>query len=243
MSVRLRFLGTGNAFADGGRSHAAILVSAPEGRILLDCGGTSLPPLRLACDPTEIGSVAITHLHGDHFGGLPYLVMQQKFSPRKAPLLIGGPPSLEKRYLASALALYADFYNTPISFEVRFTVLGERPVRLGAADVSAHPVEHVPESEPHGLRVRIGGKLIAYSGDAKWGAALPVLADGADLFICEATTYDRPDPVHISATELMQHRGELRCARVITTHLGSESIAHLSSFGVEHAEDGMEIVL
>jgi ribonuclease BN (tRNA processing enzyme) len=243
VSVGVHFLGTGNAFADGGRSHAAILVSAPEGRILLDCGGSSLPPLRRVCDPTTIDAIAVTHLHGDHFGGLPYFVMQQKFAPRTRPLLIGGPPSLENRYLDSAIALYADFYNTPIGFEIRFTVLGERPVRLGPAEVSAHPVEHVPESEPHGLRVRIGGKLIGYSGDAKWSAALPLLADGADLFICEATTYDRPDPVHISAKELMQHRGELRCSRVITTHLGSESIAHLASFGVEHAEDGMEIEL
>ncbi len=243
MTVRLHFLGTGNAFADGGRSHAAILVSAPEGRILLDCGGTSLPPLRRVCDPTSIDAVYITHLHGDHFGGLPYLVMQQKFSPRTKPLIVGGPPSLERRYLDSAISLYADFYATPIRFEIPFTVLTPAPVRLGPAEVSAHPVEHVPESEPHGLRVRIGGTLIAYSGDAKWSAAIPPLAEGADLFICETTTYERRDPVHMSAVELVAHRGELRCARVIATHLGQESIDHLSSFGIEHAEEGMEIEL
>src|SRR6266511_3159573 len=240
---KVTILGTGNAFADGGRSHACILVTAPEGRILLDCGGSSLPPLRRVCDPTEIDAVAITHLHGDHFGGLPFLAMQQKYAPRTRDLLIGGPPSLERRYKDAALALYTDFYDTPMPYEIRFTVLGPRPLRFGPAEVSAHPVEHVAVSEPHGLRVRIGGRLIAYSGDARWSAALPPLAEGADLFICETTTYSRPDPVHLSATELVAHRGELRCDRVIATHLGSESIAHLAEFGVEHAEDGMEIAL
>ena len=243
MTVRVDFLGTGNAFADGGRSHACILVSAPEGRILLDCGGSALPPIRRVCDPTEIEAVAVTHLHGDHFGGLPYLAMQQKYAPRTRPLLVGGPPSLERCYRDAALALYRDFDDTPWPFELRFTVLGARPVRLGPAEVSAHPVEHVPKSEPHGLRVRIGGRLIAYSGDARWSSALPALADGADLFVCETTTFDRPDPVHLSEAELRAHRSELRCERVIATHLGSQSIEHLSAFGVEHAEDGMTIEL
>lgn len=243
MSVRLTFLGTGNAFADGGRSHACILVSAPEGRILLDCGGTALPPLRRVCDPSEIDAVAITHLHGDHFGGLPYLAMQQKYAPRSRPLVVGGPPSLAKRYEEAALALYADFYNTPLPYELRFTVLGATPTRLGPAEVTAHPVEHVVESEPHGLRVRVGGKLIAYSGDARWSGALPALADGADLFICEATYFGTPDPVHLSQGELIEHRDELRCGRVIATHLGANSIANIASFGIEHAEDGMEVEL
>lgn len=243
MSVSVTFLGTGNAFADGGRSHACILVSAPGGRILLDCGGSALPPLRRACDPNEIDAVAITHLHGDHFGGLPFLAMQQKYAPRTRPLLIAGPPSLERRFMDACLALYSDFFATPLPYDIEFTVLGEAATRLGPAEVVALPVEHVPVSEPHGFRVRVGATLIAYSGDARWSDALPKLADGADLFICETTTYSTPDPVHLSAKELVAHRNELRCDRVLATHLGRESIENLRSFGVEHADDGMVVEL
>lgn len=243
MTVSLTFLGTGNAFADGGRSHACILVSAREGRILLDCGGSALPPLRRACDPSDVDAVAITHLHGDHFGGLPFLAMQQKYAPRGRPLLLGGPPSLERLFMDATRALYSDFFDTPLPYDIRFTVLTSTPARLGPAEVMALPVEHVPASEPHGLRVRIGGKLIAYSGDARWSDALPRLADGADLFICETTTYSIPDPVHLSAKEVVAHRSELRCERVIATHLGRESIEHLGDLGVEHAEDGMVVEL
>ncbi len=243
MTVEVRFLGTGDAFASGGRSHACILVTAPEGRILLDCGGSSLPAIVRTCDPGTIDAVAVTHLHGDHFGGLPYLVLQQKYAPRMRPLLVGGPPSLEERYLASMRALYADFFHSPCPFEVGWTILGPIPTRLGPAEISAHPVEHVPASEPHGFRVRIGGKLIAYSGDARWSPALHMLADGADLFISETTTYSVPDPVHLSAKELAAHRDELRCARLVATHLGKDSVAHVASLGLEHAEDGMAIEL
>ncbi len=243
MGIRLTFLGTGNAFSDGGRSHACILVRATEGTILLDCGGTAFSPLRAACDPSEIDAVAITHLHGDHFGGLPYLAMQQKYAPRTRPLPVGGPPSLERRTMDATRALYADFFATPLPYELRFLVLDATSTRLGPAEVSAHRVDHVPDSEPHGLRVRIGGKLIAYSGDARWSQALPPLADGADLFVCETTTFAQPDPVHLSHRELVAHRGELRCGRVVATHLGAESIERLASFEVEHADDGMTIEL
>lgn len=241
MSVEVRFLGSGNAFAAGGRGHACILVTAPEGRILLDCGGSALPAITGACDPATIDAVAITHLHGDHFGGLPFLAMEQQYAGRTRPLVIGGPPSLGARFLEVASALYVDYFDTPFPYELSFLTLHETPKRLGPALVEAHPVVHSPSSEPHGLRVRIGGKLIAYSGDAAWSDALPRLADGADLFICEATTRSTRDPVHLSAQELVQHRSELRAKRVIATHLGAESLANLASLGIEHAEDGLAL--
>jgi len=238
VSVEVRFLGSGNAFAAGGRGHACIMVTATEGRILLDCGGSALPAITAACDPSTIDAVAITHLHGDHFGGLPYLVLQQKYAPRSRPLALGGPPSLGARFLQVADGLYPDFLDDPLPFDLEFTTLHEVPVQLGPAQVSAHPVLHIPASEPHGLRVRVGGKLIAYSGDAAWSDALPALADGADLFICEATTYSTHDPAHVSARELAGHRDELRCRRIVVTHLGDESLANRRGIDFDVAEDG-----
>lgn len=241
MSVEVRFLGSGNAFAAGGRGHACILVTAPEGRILLDCGGSALPAITGACDPATVDAVAITHLHGDHFGGLPFLAMEQQYAGRTKPLDVGGPPSLGARFLEVASALYVDYFDKPFPYELNFITLHDTPKRLGPAEVTAHPVTHVASSEPHGLRVRIGGRLIAYSGDAAWSDALPRLADGADLFICEATTYSTNDPVHLSALELVAHRDELRAKRIVVTHLGAESLANLGSLGIEHAADGMTI--
>jgi len=171
-----------------------------------------------------------------------YLAMEAKYAPRTAPLVFAGPRSLERRFKDASLALFDDFYRD-LPFDLTFRVLGDRPTRLGPADVTAHPVEHVPGSEPHGLRVRVDGKLIAYSGDARWSDALPRLADGADLFICEATYYSISDPVHLSAKDLLAHRNELRCGRIVVTHLGKDSLTNLASLGMDHAEDGMTIDL
>ncbi len=44
----------------------------------------------------------------------------------------------------------------------------------------------------------VDGKLLAYSGDAAWTEALVEVADGADLFICEAYVFDKLVDCHVS---------------------------------------------
>jgi ribonuclease BN (tRNA processing enzyme) len=244
MTVKIRFLGTGNAFADGGRSHACIHLEATGASLLLDCGGSSLPAVKKAMDPATLQAIAISHLHGDHFGGVPYFVMEQYFAGRKAPLAIGGPRELQQRVTRAGEALYKDFFpKTTVDYGLSFITLRETPVTLGGAEVSAHPVKHVAESDPHGLRVKIDGKLIAYSGDARWSDELVTVAKGADLFICEATNFARSDPAHLSYAELMANRAKLDCGRIILTHLGTESLAHRAEMELEVADDGMLVTL
>ena len=241
MTVRVGFLGSGNAFADGGRSHACIHITAPGVSLLLDCGGSALPAITRA-NAAPIDAIAISHLHGDHFGGIPYLVIQQHFSGRTRPLAIAGPRDLAARLRGAEQALYPDFFGrTRLGFEVTLTTLTAEDTPLGGALVSALPVRHAAESDPHGLRVRVGRTLIAYSGDATWSEHLPRVAQGADLFICEATNFSQDDPAHLSYRTLMAHRDELDCRRIVLTHLGSSTLAHLAELEIEHAIDGLEL--
>ena len=92
--VTVTFAGSGDAFGSGGRYQACIhLRAAGLAPVLLDCGATSLSALK-ACglDPGEIGTVFVSHLHGDHFGGLPFLILDGQFSGRTSPLTVAGPP-------------------------------------------------------------------------------------------------------------------------------------------------------
>ena len=244
MTVRIAFLGSGNAFSDGGRANAAIHVTAPGVSLLLDCGGSALPAIKRHVDPAIIDAVAVSHLHGDHFGGIVFLTLEQHFAGRKRELVVGGPPSLAQRLRAAEQALYPDFFGqTQLGFPLRSVVLGDAPKELGGAQVSALPVRHVRMAEPHGLRVEVAGKLIAYSGDARWSEHLAAVAKGADLFICEASNFDRDDPAHLSYRQLMAHRDELATGRIILTHLGAQTLAHVAELEVEHAVDGTVIEL
>lgn len=244
MPIRVTFIGSGNAFADGGRSHACIHVTAPGVSLLLDCGGSSLPALKREVDPEAIDAIAVSHLHGDHFGGIPYLVVEQHYAGRTAPLLIGGPKALAERLRAAEAALYPDFFRkTKLRFPVREIVLGPNETEMGGALVSALPVKHVADAEPHGLRVRVGEKVIAYSGDATWSEELARVAKGADLFICDASFFDTEDPSHISYRMLMTHRAELDCKRIVLTHLGAETLARIGELEIEHVVDGTGLVV
>jgi ribonuclease BN (tRNA processing enzyme) len=217
-------------------------VSAPGVSLLLDCGGSSLPAIKREIDPEAIDAIAISHLHGDHFGGITYLVIEQHFAGRKAPLTIGGPRELSDRLRAAESSLYPDFFRkTKVGFAIRETVLGAEETELGGALVSALPVKHVKESDPHGLRVRVGDKLVAYSGDATWSDDLARVAKGADLFICDASFFDSDDPSHISYRTLMSHRDELKCQKIMLTHLGAETLARIGELEIEHAVDGTTV--
>src|SRR5579885_2866206 len=107
------FLGTGDPFASGGRMQSAVLLDAgAAGRFLLDCGATTLLALaRAAIDPDTLDAVLISHFHGDHFGGLPLVVLDLVANrdagrpPRSRPLMIAGPAGTEQR-LREAMALF-----------------------------------------------------------------------------------------------------------------------------------------
>src|SRR5215216_441431 len=105
--VAVRFLGSGDAFGSGGRFQACISVRAHEAHVLLDCGATTLVAMRrLGVDPGSVDAVVVSHLHGDHFGGLPFLVLDAQFSRRERPLVVAGPPGVEERVRAAMEVLF-----------------------------------------------------------------------------------------------------------------------------------------
>src|SRR5215467_6601294 len=106
--IRLRFLGSGDAFGSGGRFQTCLCLEGPDGsRALIDCGTTSLVAMKRAgVDPASIACVLLSHLHGDHFGGLPFLVLDGQFARREAPLIVAGPPGTRDRLTAAMEVLF-----------------------------------------------------------------------------------------------------------------------------------------
>jgi ribonuclease BN (tRNA processing enzyme) len=241
----VRVLGCSDAFSSGGRLFPSFLIRSNSATFLLDCGPTVLVALKRAgIDPDIIDAVLISHFHGDHIGGLPFLEIELAIMRRRArPLIVAGPPEVEQRVWALMEVSYPALEpKNRIAYEfVEWRENGS--VAVGPMQVGAVPVIHTPESRPFALRIAIDGRTIAYSGDTEWTDALTKIAAGSDLFICEATTFSQPVPNHLSYETLMQHRDRLDCKRLLLTHMSDDMLAHLPVEGAEAATDGLEIEL
>ena len=102
--LEVHFVGSGDAFGSGGRFQTCIAIRSSDDLFLVDCGASSLIAMRQQkIEPRDVSKILITHLHGDHFGGLPFFLLDaQMVSKRTAPLTIVGPPGLEERLSAEA---------------------------------------------------------------------------------------------------------------------------------------------
>jgi len=197
--VALRFLGTGDAFGSGGRFQTCMHLSGAGGAVLIDCGASSLIAMkRDGVDPGVVSAILLSHLHGDHFGGVPFLILDAQFARRVEPLLIAGPPGVRQRVETAMEALFPGSTAVQRKFPVEFIELEERRAApVGPTAVTAFPVIHASGAPSYALRVEYGGRTIAYSGDTEWTDSLVEAARGADLFVCEAYTFDRKIRYHL----------------------------------------------
>jgi len=245
MPVALRFLGSGDAFGSGGRFQTCMHLSGAGGAVLIDCGASSLIAMkRDGVDPGEVDVVLLSHLHGDHFGGVPFLILDAQFSRRARPLLIAGPPGVRTRVEATMEALFPGSTAVQRKFEIEFIELAERrTARVGSATVTAFPVIHASGAPPYALRVDYGGRVIAYSGDTEWAESLIEAARGADLFVCEAYTFDRQVKFHLDYKTIEAQAERLGARRIILTHMGRDMLAREEEARSERAHDGLVVML
>jgi ribonuclease BN (tRNA processing enzyme) len=245
MPVTLRFLGSGDAFGSGGRFQTCMHLSGAAGAVLIDCGSSSLIAMkRDGVDPGEVDVVLLSHLHGDHFGGVPFLILDAQFARRVRPLVIAGPPGVRARVEATMEALFPDSTAVQRKFEVEFIELADRlAARVGPATVTAFPVVHASGAPPYALRVDYGGRIIAYSGDTEWAESLIEAARGADLFVCEAYAFDRRVKFHLDYKTIEAQAERLGARRIILTHMGRDMLAREAEARFERAHDGLLVTL
>jgi ribonuclease BN (tRNA processing enzyme) len=243
--VTVQFVGSGDAFGSAGRLQACVSLRWATSHVLLDCGASSLIGLaRLGLTPASVDAVLVSHLHGDHFGGIPFLVLDQQFTRRERPLLLVGPPGLRERVQQAMEVLFPGSSQVQRRFELRTIELTDRaPTRVGALEITAYPVAHASGAPSYGLRVACEDRIVAYSGDTEWTDELIGLANGADLFICEAYVFEKSVKYHLSYATLAQHRSRLGCRRLVLTHMSADMLNRRDEVDAELAEDGLTLTL
>jgi len=244
--MQLRFIGCGDALGSGGRANTCFHVTGSHVNFLIDCGASSLPAMkRLDVVRDGIDLILITHFHGDHFGGLPFFLLDAQFTRRTRPLVIAGPQGIETRLTQLMEALFEHSSKTKQRFELSVVALEPEQSRsFGGVKVTPYAVVHGESGGPFlAYRVEAEGRVISYSADTEWTDTLISAARGADLLIAEAYYYDKIVKNHLSLKTLEAHLPEIDARRLILTHMSDDMLGRLGTLAHTTASDGMVVEL
>jgi ribonuclease BN (tRNA processing enzyme) len=243
--MRLTIVGCGDAFGSGGRANTCFWLQTAKATVVVDFGASSLPALKaLKLDPNAIDAIMLSHLHGDHFGGLPLLLLDYQFlARRERPLVIAGPPGTKARLEAAMEIFFPKSTGTKWRFpwRVQEIAVGVESDVLGHSLLTAEVI-HQSGAPSTVLRLSDGDKTFAYSGDTEWTDALLPIAAGADLFICECYAYAGKMTGHLSWEILKPKIPVLGAKQIMLTHMNPSVLTRLNELRGEGAllgEDGL----
>ena len=216
--MRLTVLGCAGSFPGPDAPCSAYLVEAGGFRLLLDFGTGSLSTLQRFVGLNDIDAILLTHLHADHVLDACSYVGARRYAPcgPLPPLPLYAPAGADSRLAAGYGAAPGETLDDVYTF--RTLQPGSReigPFRV-TVDRMNHPVE------TYGVRVEHGGRVLAYSADTAPCDALVRLAQGADVFLCEASYLDgvdNPPDLHLTGREAGEYAAKAGVGRLLLTHL------------------------
>ncbi|MHA1912008.1 MAG: MBL fold metallo-hydrolase [Candidatus Kariarchaeaceae archaeon] len=239
----LLMLGTGNAFNDRGRQNSLIWVKHEETQFLLDCGPGILKEAKdRNLDLKELDFVIISHFHGDHFSGLPFLALEYKFQTiRTKELKIIGPEGLKERFEQLFKSMFPGSASKEIPEIMVFEEIkpGEE-MSVNGFTIRAIQAVHTPESLS--LEIRRGEKIIIYSGDTEWNEELEQMINEVSIAIIECSSLEQKIKGHISLKEVKDVK--LKAEKIVLTHLGGDVIDYFKDERITNLIvpiDGQEI--
>jgi ribonuclease BN (tRNA processing enzyme) len=229
--MRLTVLGCAGSFPGPESACSAYLVEVEGFRLLIDFGTGSLSALQRYAGLMMVDAVLLTHLHCDHILDAVSYVVVQRYAPG-APL----PPIPMYAPAGAPDRLAAAYSAEPAPLDDVYTFYGLQPgtFPIGPLTVTVDRVNHPVET--YGVRVTHHDAVIAYSADTGPCDALERLAQGADLFLCEASYLDdepHPSDLHLTGREAGEAATKAGVGRLLLTHLvsawGSEAATYAAA--------------
>ena len=192
-----------------------------------------------------IDGILLSHLHGDHIAGLPFLFLHYvNIEPRTKSLRILGPESLETSIKQLYKIMYPNDASSPLPFELDFTeVQLRRKYSLDILQIEPFRARHQDSPPSYGYTLELDGRRIVYTGDTGWSDELPARAKGADLFICECSFYDTKLDTHLDYLTIKERLADCGYKKMVLTHFGQEVLEKSQQLDLKLAYDGSIVTL
>lgn len=240
--MQIQFIGCGDAFGSGGRFNTCFHVKGERANFLIDCGASSMVALKAnQIVLNEIETILITHFHADHFGGVPFFILDaQLLSKRTQPLTIAGPQGIHEWFERAMETGFPGSSKTKQRFDLSIVELQpNETTELGGLSVTPFLANHGdPAGSSFAYRIEAEGRTIAYTGDTEWTEGLIEAGRDTDLFIAEAYFYDKKVKNHLDLATLIEHLPLIGPRRLILTHMSEDMLSRLPDIHYEVAEDG-----
>ncbi len=245
--MKLTVIGSGDAFSSGGRLNSCYHFATQETSFLLDCGAGALAGLRQQkIDLLKIDTIIISHLHGDHFAGLPFFLLDAlHISNRRSTLIIIGPKRIQEKLEALCAILYEGLNLKDLPFDIRYAGLNKfQLLSSNGVTIQALPAKHTKSSDPYCMRLSYKNLTIGYSGDTAWTDSLISVAINTDLFITECSQWDKESDIHLDYLTLSRKIDLLSTKKILLTHMNPAMLERIDQIDLDHfvaAYDGMII--
>jgi len=245
--VKLKVLGTGNAFNQQSRMNSSYLVEVGDKNVLIDCGFTV--PFALQKENISFSTldyILITHYHGDHFAGLSALLLALKYiTPQEKKLTIIGPGSVMAKVKELQKVLYSGTEKLLDELNLEFFSVDQKggDYDLGDFKLSVLPMVHSDDAIPVGYIIQNQSYKLGFSGDTCWHEGVEKLIQKSDSIILECNFIERIGEGHISVQELESSQVVLsNKSNIYLTHLYEGSSEQALKLNYNVLRDGEDLV-
>ena len=215
--MRCTFVGVGSAF-DEMQTNTSLFIEAGGNSLLLDCGFNAAHNfVKIAANPHDLDSVWISHFHGDHFFGLPFLLGYLASVGRVADLAICGPQGIQEKVCSLVNLAYPNLLSK-LPFKIVFYTFSEHDNQIVAGfNISTCLIDH--SESALAVRIRSERSSLFYSGDGKLVESCMALAKHADFAVLEAYKFKESIKGHSSVVSCLKFADAAKISHVALVHL------------------------
>lgn len=246
MSFEILILGSGDAFSTFGRNQTSFLVKVNNKTFLLDCGPSTLSELkRRNIDVNSIDFILNTHMHGDHYGGIPYLLLDLDINYKIENFLIIGAEGIKTRLNDLQNLLYPKYNFERFKYNLDFKeLIPNQEINISGIKIKAFEMLHIAYSYCFGYRIEYDNKSIAYTGDTAWTDEIIKLSNATDLLIIDCSFYNKNlNILHTSYKEILENIDRINTKKILLTHLSKDAFDNKDKIKHTIAYDGMKILI